>query len=67
MSGEREMLTITQAAKLAGMSVAATRRAASNGALKAQKVGAVWLTQRKHVEAWINNEQSHKPGRKAAP
>jgi hypothetical protein len=65
MTDKELEITITEAARLAGRSVATMSRAARLGLLDARKAGPrAWLTTPQAVADWLENEIAHKPGPK---
>lgn len=56
-----EELTLTDAAMRFGANARTLRHAAAQGHLKARKIGTLWVTTPRHVEAWLARGK-HTPG-----
>ncbi len=60
--GEDELLTVTQAAGIAGVDVSTLRRAAVAGRIKATKLGNQWVVTRGNLEKWMESP-AHNPNK----
>ncbi len=58
--GDDELLTVTQAAGIAGVNSSTLRHAIKNGHLSASKVGSVWIVTRENLNRWMQSP-AHKP------
>ena len=56
-----ELIPLSEASEISGLSSDHLRRLAEQGKLKAQKIGRNWVTTRKDVEDYIQERKS--PGR----
>ena len=61
---EDEMITLTKAAKIAGVTPEALRSAARKGTLKAKRLGPrAWMVTRNELKSWMENDTFHIGGR----
>lgn len=59
-----DVLSITEAAKFAGMHPVSIRAAVRQGRLSAQKVGSYWAVRLSDLRAWLADSEAHKVGRR---
>ena len=63
-----DLLTVTEAAKIAGKHESTIRRACAGNALPCQRVGArLWLIAPDDLQRWMDNKPLHKIGPKFKP
>lgn len=60
-----QLLTLTQAAEIAGKDSSVLRKALAKGNLKGRKLGHGWVVTREDLQAWMDDPQMHKTGIKA--
>ena len=59
------LITVTEAAKIANVHPSTIRRACADNALPCQRFGArSWMIARDDLQAWIKNDSLHKRGPK---
>lgn len=56
-----ELISLSEASEISGLSSDHLRRLSEQGKLKAQKIGRNWVTTRKNIEDYIQERKS--PGR----
>lgn len=62
MSKEDELLSLTEAAEIAGVETATLRRAALDGRLAARKLGKQWVVTRGNLDKWMKSP-AHNPNK----